>query len=68
VRRCGGKRDRYSATATPTSVDSVAATSVSAALPPSAERIAAVVLGGRLLRRPELDALLREGSELAERN
>src|SRR6202140_4002253 len=36
VRRCGGKRDRYSATATPTSVDSVAATSVSAALPPSA--------------------------------
>src|SRR6266404_4045728 len=36
VRRCGVKRDRYSATATPTSVDSVAATSVNAALPPSA--------------------------------
>jgi len=36
VRRCGVKRDRYRATPTPTSVDSVAATSVSAALPPSA--------------------------------
>mgnify|MGYP003694744137 CR=1 FL=1 len=42
VRRCGDKRDRYSATATPTTVDSVAATSVSAALPPSAVQNPAV--------------------------
>lgn len=32
------------------------------------ERIAAVVLGGRLLRRGDLDALLRLGEEMASRN
>src|SRR5438067_3051272 len=36
VRRCDGKRDRYNATTTPTALESVAATSVKATLPPSA--------------------------------
>ena len=32
------------------------------------QRIAGVVIGGRLLRREDLDALLRDGAEMAARN
>ena len=32
------------------------------------QRISAVILGGKLLRRADLDALLRQGEELASRN
>ncbi len=32
------------------------------------QKIAAVIIGGKLLRRSDLDALLRNGEELAARN